>query len=52
VLRRLSFAPGLFQVAVDETHEGDALEVANQLRESPDILWAEPEFLEVIGAKR
>jgi hypothetical protein len=49
VLERLTFAPGLFRVAVtDETHE-DALSVANRLVESKRAEFAEPELIEVTG---
>jgi hypothetical protein len=51
VVKRLTFAPGLFQVAVTDPSRGDAIEVANQLQTSGLVKFAEPELIEVTGPR-
>lgn len=48
---RLKFAPGLFQVAMTEQAQGDALDVANQLVEAGLATFAEPVLREAIGPR-
>lgn len=49
VAERLTFAPGLFRVAVVDPAKGDALDVANQLLDSELVEFAEPELIEMTG---
>lgn len=49
VVERLTFAPGLFRVAVIDPAKGDAVDVANQLLDSERVEFAEPELIEMIG---
>jgi hypothetical protein len=51
VVERLTFAPGLFQVALSEEAEGDAVDVANRLVTSGMVTFAEPELIEEMGAR-
>jgi len=51
VVERLKFAPGLFQVALAEQAQGDALDVANQLVEAGLATFAEPVLIEAIGPR-
>jgi hypothetical protein len=51
VLEKLTFAPGLFRVAVTDRGDGDALDVAERLSCSDKVLSAEPELIETIGAR-
>jgi fervidolysin-like protein len=49
VVERLTFAPGLFRVAVANSSGDDAVEVANKLSDSGLVQFAEPELIEVIS---
>jgi hypothetical protein len=49
VAERLTFAPGLFQVAITDPSAGDALEVANRLVDSGLVTFAEPVLIEATG---
>ncbi|HEY0172431.1 MAG TPA: hypothetical protein VGB98_15520 [Pyrinomonadaceae bacterium] len=49
VVETLSFAPGLFRVAVVEPSEQDALDAADRLSNSGLVEFAEPELIEVTG---
>ena len=51
VIERLTFAPNLYQVAVDPPAGKDALDVAGELTAEPSVEFAEPEFLEVLGRR-
>jgi hypothetical protein len=51
VLEKLGLAPGLFRLALTEDARGDALDVAEELQQSPTIDFAEPEFIERLGAR-
>lgn len=51
VLEKLDFAPGLFRVALTEDARGHALDVAEKLQQSAAIDFAEPEFIERLGAR-
>jgi hypothetical protein len=51
VLERLTFAPGLFQVAVTDQAREDAVEVANQLAASGFLEFAEPQLIEEMGPR-
>jgi len=51
VIESLTFAPGLFRVAVEDTSEGDAVDVANKLLNSGLVEFAEPELIEVHGPR-
>jgi len=51
VLEQLTFATGLFRVAVTDQAQGDALDVANQLMDSGLVEFAEPELIEEIGQR-
>ena len=51
VAQRLTFAPGLFQVAVTDQGRGDLLDVANQLEESGLVEFAEPVLIEQSGGR-
>jgi hypothetical protein len=50
VARRLSFAPGLFEVAVEE-EDADGVEVAERLSKSGWVNFAEPELIEPLGGR-
>lgn len=52
VVESLSFAPGLFRVAVDGAAAGgDALDAAERLSDSGLVEFAEPELIEVTGPR-
>jgi hypothetical protein len=51
VIDRLTFAPNLYQVAVNPPAGKDALDVAGELTAEPAVEFAEPEFLEVLGRR-
>jgi hypothetical protein len=51
VLEKLTFAPGLFRVALTALAQGDALDVAEGLQRSDYVKSAEPELIEQIGAR-
>jgi len=51
VLERITFAPGLFRVALNERSCGDVFDVAEQLQRSDRVEFAEPEFIEAIGSR-
>ncbi|MFN0070493.1 MAG: hypothetical protein ACKVVP_03250 [Chloroflexota bacterium] len=52
VLERLTFAPGLFRVAVSDNAPADAIELADQLARSESVVFAEPELIEELGHRR
>lgn len=49
VVEGLSFAPGLFRVAVVDPSQGDAVDAADRLLKSGLVQFAEPELIEVFG---
>lgn len=49
VVQRLTFAPGLYQVAVDDPGQGDSLDVGNKLLSSGSVKFAEPVLIESMG---
>jgi hypothetical protein len=51
VVESLSFAPGLFRVAVEGEAGGDALDAAERLSDSGLVEFAEPELIEVTGPR-
>jgi hypothetical protein len=51
VLEKMSFAPGLFRIALTDGARGDALDLAEELQHSPAIEFAEPEFIERMGTR-
>jgi hypothetical protein len=51
VVERLTFAPGLFQVAVTDQARGDTLDLANQLADSGLVKFAEPVLIEAMGPR-
>lgn len=51
VLERLTFAPGLFRVELTARARGDALDVANELPAAGVCEFAEPELIEMTGAR-
>jgi len=51
VIERLTFAPGLYQVAVTEQAERDAVDTANELMDSGRVKFAEPVLIEVMGTR-
>ena len=51
VLEKMTFAPGLFRVALTKPAHGDALDIAEELQHSNAIEFAEPEFIERIGTR-
>jgi len=51
VIEGMSFAPGLFRVAVVDPSQGDAVDVADQLLNSGLVQFAEPELIEVVGPR-
>lgn len=51
VTERLTFAPGLFQIAVTDDAPGDAIEVANRLVEAGLVEFAEPVLIEAAGPR-
>lgn len=51
VIESLSFAPGLFRVAVVDTAQGDAMETADRVSSSGLVEFAEPELIEVTGPR-
>lgn len=51
VLDRLTFAPGLFRVALTPQARGDVLDVANELSDSGLVEFTEPEIIEVTGPR-
>ena len=51
VLEKLSFAPGLFRVELTARARGDALDVANELPAAGVCKFAEPELIEMTGAR-
>jgi hypothetical protein len=50
-LRRLPFAPGLYQATMDAAAADDALALIQQLNATPSVIWVEPEFIEVISSR-
>lgn len=51
VAERLTFAPGLYRIAVNDPAAGDALEVASRLIDSGLVKFAEPDLIEEIGRR-
>jgi len=51
VIRQLTFAPGLFEVALTDESNGDAIDVANRLVESGLVEFADPNLMENIPAR-
>lgn len=51
ITRRLRFAPGLFEVTLTDSAQGDALDVANRLVDSDRVEFAEPIFREQLGPR-
>ena len=51
VKRKLTFAPGLFQVAITEEADEDLVDMANRLSNSGLVEFAEPELIEVTGPR-
>lgn len=49
ILEPLTFAKGMFRVAVEDPKDQDTLDVANALSESELVEFAEPELIEVTG---
>ena len=51
VVKKLTFARGLFQIEIFDQAAGDAVDVANQLTASGTCEFAEPELIEALGAR-
>lgn len=53
VSRRLGFAPKLYQVSrlEDVAPSGDIVELARRVSRNPEVLYAEPAFIEALGGR-
>ena len=51
ILQRITFAPGLYHIAVEARPQEDVLNTAAALLAEPDVEFAEPEFIEVIAGR-